>query len=238
MSMLTGPEICNEIADNIRGGIRIKPFSEEQVNPNSYNLRLGAQMLVYKKAWPLHEMQTDLDYLQQRWDNGEFVLDEQKDTARQHMKALRKGLSSFRMKPLDMAVEEETVELNVPTRSRFADTGYQGGIVLYPGVLYLGHTVEYTESTKFVPAIEGRSSVGRLGICIHVTAGFGDIGFRGDWTLEITVVHPTRVYAETEVCQIAFTTTKGTVQPYEGRYQGQSGPKPSGLWRDFVKEKK
>ena len=66
------------------------------------------------------------------------------------------------------------------------------GLILEPGKLYLGRTVEYTKTDKFVPMLEGRSSIGRLGLFIHVTAGFGDIGFSGFWTLEIHCIQPVK----------------------------------------------
>ncbi|WP_448522322.1 dCTP deaminase, partial [Schleiferia thermophila] len=58
------------------------------------------------------------------------------------------------------------------------------GFVLQPGQLYLGSTLEYTETHDHVPFLEGKSSVGRLGIDIHATAGKGDVGFCNHWTLE------------------------------------------------------
>lgn len=78
------------------------------------------------------------------------------------------------------------------------------GFVLEPGRLYLGRTVELTETHNAVPRLEGRSSYGRLGLSVHVTAGFGDAGFCGTWTLEITVIHPLRIFAGSEVCQICY----------------------------------
>lgn len=128
------------------------------------------------------------------------------------------------VEPLDMAVEEKTVSLTIPKE----------GLVLWPGILYLGSTVEYTETPEHVPAIEGRSSVGRLGVFVHVTAGFGDQNFKGDWTLELAVIRPVRVYAGVDICQISYHEPVGRPMPYRGRYQGQRGPKPSGLWRDFL----
>ncbi|MBT5916188.1 MAG: dCTP deaminase, partial [Opitutae bacterium] len=62
----------------------------------------------------------------------------------------------------------------------------QTGIVLNPGKTYLGSTLEYTETHQCVPFLEGKSSVGRLGIDIHATAGKGDVGFCNHWTLEIS----------------------------------------------------
>ena len=96
------------------------------------------------------------------------------------------------------------------------------GMILLPGVLYIGRTVERTSTDKFIPMINGRSSGGRLGLSVHICAGFGDIGFDGTWTLEITVVHPLRIYAGDEVAQVCFFTPYGdNSYKYRGRYQGQ-----------------
>jgi dCTP deaminase len=98
------------------------------------------------------------------------------------------------------------------------------GCVLQPWQLYLGSTVEYTEThPPYVPAIEGRSSLGRLGLSVHTTAGFGDCGFKGHWTLELSVVHPLRVYAGMDVCQIHYFQCTEPVEEYRGRYQNQVG---------------
>lgn len=103
--------------------------------------------------------------------------------------------------PLDMRKENRTYDVAIPDE----------GLVLYPGRLYLGETVEVIGArAKYVPIIEGRSSVGRLGISVHVTAGFGDVGYVGRWTLEITVVHPVRVYAGVRIAQAYFLQGKGT----------------------------
>lgn len=101
------------------------------------------------------------------------------------------------------------------------------GIVLQPGTLYLGSTVERVSCHGLVPWIDGRSSVGRLGISVHVTAGRGDDGFEGCFTLEITVVHPVRVYAGDRIAQLTFLTTVGERNPYHGRYAGADGPEAS-----------
>lgn len=96
------------------------------------------------------------------------------------------------------------------------------GFMLLPGILYLGRTVEKVGTTKFVPKLDGRSSTGRLGLKIHLTAGFGDIGFNGTWTLELEVTHPLIIYPGDEICQICFETVEGdTDYLYNGRYQGQ-----------------
>lgn len=106
------------------------------------------------------------------------------------------------------------------------------GMILYPGELYIGATNEYTETHGFVPCIDGRSSSGRLGISVHVTAGFGDNGFNGIWTLEITVVKPVRVYPNMEIGQVYYQTIDGEEGPfYNGRYQGQKEAETSRMFK-------
>ena len=70
--------------------------------------------------------------------------------------------------------------------------------------------VERTETRNYVPMIEGRSSIGRLGLFVHVTAGFGDVGFCGFWTLEMFAVQPVRIYAGVAICQIFYHDIRGT----------------------------
>ena len=86
------------------------------------------------------------------------------------------------------------------------------GIVLHPGKTYLGSTVEYTETRLYVPFLEGKSSVGRLGIDIHATAGKGDVGFCNHWTLEISVSQPVRVYAGMPIGQLIYFMVEGKVE--------------------------
>lgn len=89
------------------------------------------------------------------------------------------------------------------------------GFVLQPNTLYLGATKEYTETHQHVPFLEGKSSVGRLGIDIHATAGKGDIGFCNYWTLEISVKMPVRIYAGMPIGQLIYFEVKGRVlNPY------------------------
>ena len=78
------------------------------------------------------------------------------------------------------------------------------GLVLQPGIVYLASTVEYTQTLKHVPVIQGKSSLGRLGLFVHVTAGFGDVGFAGHWTLELVCIQPIRIYAGMKISQIVY----------------------------------
>lgn len=108
-----------------------------------------------------------------------------------------------------------------------------GGLVLAPGELYLGSTRETTYTKKHAPMLEGRSSIGRLGINIHATAGVGDVGFCGYWTLEITVVRPVKVYPGMKIGQVLFYNVQGEVlRPYDtkpgAKYNLQGSlPQPS-----------
>lgn len=112
------------------------------------------------------------------------------------------------------------------------------GFVLQPGTLYLGSTVEYTETHNSVPFLEGKSSVGRLGIDIHATAGKGDVGFCNHWTLEISCVHPVRVYAHMPIGQLIYFKVEGEIENYYNKKKGakynQRTPKPmeSMMWKN------
>ena len=107
------------------------------------------------------------------------------------------------------------------------------GIVLNPGKLYLGRTVEYTKTKGYVPMIEGRSSIGRLGMFIHVTAGFGDVGFSGYWTLEISCIQPVRIYSGVEICQIFYHEISGEYVEYNGKYQNNKDMQQSMIFKEF-----
>lgn len=170
--ILSGKEIKNKIGKEII----IEPFSEKQLNPNSYNLRLHNELLVYEESI------------------------------------------------LDMKKPNKTSKIIIP----------EEGMVLEPNRLYLGRTVEYTGTDKYVPMLEGRSSIGRLGLFIHVTAGFGDVGFSGYWTLEIFCVQPVKVYPNVELCQIYYHSIEGEYDKYNsGKYQNNKGVQPSLLYKDF-----
>lgn len=166
-----------EIKKLIGKDIIIEPFYEKRLNPNSYNLSLNKELLVYE------------DYV------------------------------------LDMKKENKAVSAVIP----------ESGFRLEPGKLYLGRTNEYTKTENYVPLLEGRSSIGRLGMFVHITAGFGDVGFAGYWTLEIFCVQPIIIYPDVEICQIYFNSLQGDYEPYKsGKYQNNAGIQPSLLYKDFI----
>ena len=163
-----------EIKKNLGKSIIIEPYRASQLNPNSYNLRLADELLVYDSE------------------------------------------------VLDMKANNPVRHLTIP----------EGGLLLEPNKLYLGRTLEYTKTDGFVPMLEGRSSVGRLGLFIHITAGFGDVGFAGYWTLEMFCIHPIVIYPDVEICQIYYHTIQGDYDKYaSGKYQNNQGVQPSMLYK-------
>lgn len=123
---------------------------------------------------------------------------------------------------LDCRKLDETYKIEIPP----------SGLVLEPLKLYLGNTVENTTTHGIVPCVETRSSLARKGLMSHLSAGFGDDGFEGTWTLEIVTMLPIRVYAGMRIAQVAFTTMLGERQPYKGKYLNQSAPTASKLHED------
>ncbi len=108
------------------------------------------------------------------------------------------------------------------------------GLVLNPNQLYLGRTIERTETHNLVPMIEGRSSIGRLGLFVHVTAGFGDVGFCGYWTLEMFAVQPVRIYPGVPICQIFYHQIDGAILEYASdKYQHNCDIQPSLLFKEL-----
>jgi dCTP deaminase len=170
--ILSGKEIKRKLNQDIF----IEPFNERQIGPNSYNLRLHNELMVYADS------------------------------------------------VLDMKKQHSVQRIMIP----------EEGLMLQPGKLYLGRTLEHTRTDNHVPMLEGRSSIGRLGMFIHITAGFGDVGFNGFWTLEIFCVQPIRIYPGVEICQIFYHTIEGEYTRYKSnKYQNNKGIQPSLLYKDF-----
>jgi dCTP deaminase len=170
--VLSGQEIQRQLGHNIV----IDPFDAGRLNPNSYNLTLHDELMVYE----------------------EVILD------------MRRNNRVRRMK--------------IP----------QEGLLLNANQLYLGRTIERTETHNLVPMIEGRSSIGRLGLFVHVTAGFGDVGFCGYWTLEMFAVQPVRIYPGVAICQIFYHDLCGAITEYASdKYQHNTDIQPSLLFREL-----
>ncbi|MCC6817112.1 MAG: dCTP deaminase [Saprospiraceae bacterium] len=114
----------------------------------------------------------------------------------------------------------------------------ESGFVIQPGTLYLGVTEEYTETHHTVPFLEGKSSVGRLGIDIHATAGKGDVGFCNYWTLEISCVQPVRIYSGMPIGQLIYFKVEGKIENFynkksDAKYNDRVAfPVESMMWKN------
>lgn len=141
---------------------------------------------------------------------------------------LGKYMAVYTEKVIDAKKDNPIQEIIIP----------EEGYVLQPGVLYLGVTVEYTETHAHVPFLEGKSSIGRLGIDIHATAGKGDVGFCNCWTLEISCVMPVRVYAGMPIGQLIYFAVEGDIENYYNlkpgaKYNDRSiRPVASQMWKN------
>lgn len=141
---------------------------------------------------------------------------------------LGKCLATYKNHILDAKAHNEIAYFDIP----------DDGFVLYPHVLYLGVTQEYTETHEHVPFLEGKSSTGRLGIDIHATAGKGDVGFCGNWTLEISVKQPVKIYHGMPIGQLIYFPVEGEIevkynQKSNAKYSGQPDrPIESMMWKN------
>src|ERR1700712_5527092 len=141
---------------------------------------------------------------------------------------LGKYLAVYKDEILDAKKHNEIEHFEIP-----AD-----GYVLQPGQLYLGVTLEYTETHAHVPFLEGKSSTGRLGIDIHATAGKGDVGFCGNWTLEISGKLPVRIYKGMPIGQLIYFPVDGEIEisynnKKDAKYSGQPNrPVESMMWKN------
>jgi dCTP deaminase len=115
---------------------------------------------------------------------------------------LGKYLATYSEREIDAKKHNPIIHFEIP----------EEGFVLQPNTLYLGVTLEYTETHAHVPFLEGKSSTGRLGIDIHATAGKGDVGFCNTWTLEISATQPVRIYAGMPIGQLIYFAVEGEIE--------------------------
>lgn len=160
--ILSGPEIHKYVQS---GRIRISPFNETNLNPASYDLTLGKNVV-------------------------EYLID-------------------------------GVIDVRKPPKVRHRVIGDEG-FVLHAHQTYLMHTEERLLATNTVPVVDGKSSLGRLFISVHQTAGYLDPGFEGQVTLEVTSYHSVRVYAGMRFCQVRFHPIVGKVVLYKGHYQNKT----------------
>jgi dCTP deaminase len=227
--ILSGRSILRAIQE---GDIKITPFDAKdpeclkRLNPASYDLTLGREIAVYTDT-TVPNFSPDPYY--EEFDGTD-------------LKNLVTGLPGWKVRPKEDAAAKfsllkrgclDAAKENEVARFTMQDEGF----VLMPGVGYLMHTQERISTDRYVPIIDGKSSIGRLFCFVHVTAGYGDPGFDGQYTLEVAVLQPLVVYPGMRFCQIRFHTIVGEVDSYKekGNYKGElaEGPVPSRSWKMF-----
>lgn len=171
--ILTGPEIAAQVQAR---RIHIDPFSEDRVNPNSYDFHLSDHLICYEQA------------------------------------------------ELDTAIANPSQRVSFPA----------SGLVMRPDRVYLGATLEIMGSEHYVPIIRGKSSLGRLGLFINMTADLIDLGSINRWTLQLHAIQPLRIYPGMLIGQVTFWMPVGPRVLYQGKYQGSMGPRPSESYRDHA----
>lgn len=108
------------------------------------------------------------------------------------------------------------------------------GLILKPNELYIGRTNEYTKTYGFVPLLASPEELDAIGMKIHVTAGFGDNGFEGTWTLEIVCANPTIVYPNMVIGRIYYyPLIGGASMEYRGKYFKQVEATASRLYKEY-----
>lgn len=196
------------------GDVRIEPYNEENLAINSIDVTMGKFLVTYV---PLKIIDTKA---------GKVVV---KDKERiKQMDSYIPEIDNFY---IDMKKDNETFTIEIP----------EEGLILNTDILYLGATNEKAGSDKFIPMYEGRSSLARLGFESHKSAGFGDLGFKSNWTLEITVTQPLKVYPNKRVGQVYFLKADAeevelAMQEsgeYKGKYTDQPLPQSSKSYKDF-----
>lgn len=208
--ILSGSAIEEQVQ---QGGIIIDPFDRSRVNPVSYDLTLGNEVKVYEAVNYIEEFPSQYrnDSIPSRFLDGSNIYRSNGPHGHKNLLDAKK-----------------------PNTTRSFTIGPEGWI-LKPGVGYLMHTFERIHTTKFVPVLDGKSSIGRLFVTVHVTAGYGDPYFNGQYTLEVVAVHPIRVYAGMRIAQIRFHTICGDIVQYKGNYLGEDakGAVASKSWNQF-----
>ncbi len=226
---LTGPEILrrmntpNQSNPDGKPDIVISPFNEQCLGSNSYDLHLGNMLKIYTKTLPVGMLPAIKYVSGKKYSMADwFICKDSFSRYMEHPEYFDPRNPEFLLDPCDEK-SHETINIEIP----------ESGLILSPTIGYLGHTMEYTETYNLFPYIDGKSSVGRNFILNHHTAGRGDDGFCGQWTLEIRTLYPTVVYPNMRIGQIYYEEFTGERKPYNqnttSHYNGQMGPTPAAI---------
>jgi deoxycytidine triphosphate deaminase len=164
------------------------------------------------------------------WSNGKIIIDPfipEHVNPNSYNFRLGEVLRVYSEFPLDPKIPNSFSEISIPPE----------GFVLQPHHLYLAHTIEVMGSQHYAPTYAARSSVARLGLFINLSASLGDIGFIGQWTIQLFTVHPLRVYTGMRIGQIMWWKPQGEINLYTGKYQSSRGPQSTLIYKDFHKER-
>lgn len=187
--------------------IEIAPYDEKRVQPNSIDLTLGVGVSVYSDVV----------------DSPLTTVPRNSFLKSLHLKALLPRPGGC----LDVRKENPVI------RFELDDSGW----LLTPGIMYLMHSAERIHTKKFVTQLNGKSSLARLGIIVHFTAAYAETGFNGQFTFEVSAMHPVRIYPGMAVAQAVFYTVYGQTEDYQkvGHYTGKAalGAEPSHSWEQF-----
>jgi len=204
--ILSGPEIERQVK---LGHIEVDPFEPAHINPASIDLTLGAACAV----------------IRQRGMNDINPASIDLTLGAACAVICQRGMNVFPVDVADRGTWQSDAILPVAGMFR-----------LSPGLLYLMHTRERVATKRYVPVLDGKSSLARLGVKVHETAGYGDPGYDGQYTLEVSVTLPTILRVGMRVAQMRFHTLVGEPLYYAGNYQGASGPVASRVHRQFEEE--
>lgn len=211
--ILSGHEIRRQIELE---RITIDPFDGECINPGSVDLTLGAGVSVYENF-------TDCSTADEWQRVTEWRADGRTVSCGEHFARGPYDGQGLRPSHYTPGTRERAFDTKKPAKLRKWMINPETGWIIMPGVGYLMHTVERVHTDFYVPVLDGKSSIGRLFVQVHVTAGFGDAGYDGQYTLEVTSQFPVIIYPGMKFCQMRFHVIKGKVLSYRdtGHYQGE-----------------
>ena len=213
--VLSDSKILEELNNR---NIIIEGFNKDNLNPSSVDLTLNGTFKIYKRELKKELLYDDLP----QWVKNNNLWFTKYN--------IGDNIGYYYYDCLDVKNKNQEVEtFTIP------DEGY----VLIPGKVYLYACNEKLGVGNNIRAkVEGKSSLGRLGLFVHVTAGFIDPGFKGSLVLELVATEPIRIYKDMKICQIEYSYLSGEVlESYDkkpnSKYMNQDGVQESLMYKNF-----